>query len=171
MVRLLDANVLITAHNLYYPINRVPEFWEWLVHMGNTNRLKIPVEILEEIIEKSPIGQWLKEADNAASLRLDEDADPGLVQTVIAAYAADLNDTEFIEIGRDPFLIAYAMANRAERTIVTVEASKPKTQRANRRISDVCNDLRINWCDSFQMLSVLNFTTSWRSALDGNGHD
>jgi hypothetical protein len=149
-VHLLDANVVITAHNLYYPINRVPEFWEWLVHMGNTNRLKIPVEILEEITEKSPIGQWLKEADNAASLRLDEDVDPELVQTVIAAYA---------------------MANRVERTVVTVEASKPKTQRANRRIPDVCNDLRINWCDSFQMLSVLNFTTSWRSALDGNGRD
>lgn len=149
-MHLLDANVVITAHNLYYPINRVPEFWEWLVHMGNTNRLKIPVEILEEITEKSPIGQWLKEADNAASLRLDEDVDPELVQTVIAAYA---------------------MANRVERTVVTVEASKPKTQRANRRIPDVCNDLRINWCDSFQMLSVLNFTTSWRSALDGNGRD
>ncbi|WP_410001046.1 DUF4411 family protein [Rhizobium leguminosarum] len=27
-MHLLDANVLITAHNLYYPIQRVPEFWD-----------------------------------------------------------------------------------------------------------------------------------------------
>ena len=27
MLYLLDANVLITAHNLYYPIDAVPEFW------------------------------------------------------------------------------------------------------------------------------------------------
>ncbi|WFU06806.1 DUF4411 family protein (plasmid) [Rhizobium sp. CB3171] len=164
-MHLLDANVLITAHNLYYPINRVPEFWEWLVHMGSMGRLKIPVEILEEITEKSPIGQWLKEGDNGASLQLDEDVDPELVQAVIAAYATDLNDAEIIEIGRDPFLIAYAMANPTERVVVTVEASKPKTQRANRRVPDVCNDLGVTWCDSFQMMSSLDFTTAWRSAL------
>ena len=27
MLYLLDANVLITAHNLYYPIDSVPEFF------------------------------------------------------------------------------------------------------------------------------------------------
>nr|WP_234706678.1 DUF4411 family protein [Ensifer aridi] len=27
-VYLLDANVLITAKNQYYPIHRVPEFWD-----------------------------------------------------------------------------------------------------------------------------------------------
>ena len=34
MLYLLDASVLITAYNSYYPIDRVPEYWEWLVHMG-----------------------------------------------------------------------------------------------------------------------------------------
>ena len=31
---LLDANVLIDANRDYYPIERVPEFWEWLAEMG-----------------------------------------------------------------------------------------------------------------------------------------
>lgn len=30
MLCLLDANVLIGAHNDYYPIDRMPQFWEWL---------------------------------------------------------------------------------------------------------------------------------------------
>ncbi|WP_284759968.1 DUF4411 family protein [Agrobacterium sp. fls2-241-TYG-188a] len=135
-MHLLDANVLIAAHNLYYPIQRVPEFWDWLVHMGEIGALKIPVEILEEITDGSELAQWLKEGDNYEALKLDDGVDPGLVQTVIERYAADLNDAEIIEVGRDPFLIAHALAHRSDKIVVTVEASKPSTKRANRRIPD-----------------------------------
>ncbi|MCY4508918.1 MAG: DUF4411 family protein [Acidobacteria bacterium] len=31
MLYLLDANVLIDAHRDYYPLGRVPEFWDWLI--------------------------------------------------------------------------------------------------------------------------------------------
>ncbi|PDT33884.1 MULTISPECIES: DUF4411 family protein [Rhizobiaceae] len=164
-MHLLDANVLITAHNLYYPIGRFPEFWDWLVHMGEAGEIKVPVEILEEITEGSEIGRWLSEADNYSVLRLDEDVDPALVQAVIEKYAPDLNDAEVIEIGRDPFLIAYAMALPANRIVVTVEASKPSAKRANRRIPDVCKDLGVKWCNSFEMMTALNFTTAWRSQI------
>ncbi|CCM79639.1 DUF4411 family protein [Rhizobium mesoamericanum] len=164
-MHLLDANVLITAHNLYYPIGRFPEFWDWLVHMGNTGEIKIPLEILEEITEGSEIGRWLSEGDNYESLRLDEEVDPALVQAVIEKYAPDLNDAEIIEIGRDPFLIAYAMAQPADRIVVTVEASKPSAKRANRRIPDVCKDLGVEWCNSFEMMNALNFTTGWRARV------
>lgn len=163
-MHLLDANVLITAHNLYYPIGRFPEFWDWLVHMGEGGHVKMPVEILEEITEGSELAEWLDQGDNYNALRLEEEVDPDRVQAVIARYAADLNDAEIIAIGRDPFLIAYALAQPSTRTVVTVEASKPSTQRANRRIPDICNDLGIQWCNSFQMLAALNFTTSWRAA-------
>lgn len=164
-MHLLDTNVLITAHNLYYPIQRVPEFWDWLVHMGETGTLKIPVEILEEITEGSELAQWLNEGDNYDALMLNEDVDPALVQTVIKKYAHDLNDAEIIEVGRDPFLIAHALAYRADRIVVTVEASKPSTRRANRRIPDVCRDLEVRWCNSFQMLAELNFRTGWRAQV------
>lgn len=32
MLYLLDANVLITANRTYYPLERVPEYWAWLVN-------------------------------------------------------------------------------------------------------------------------------------------
>ena len=47
---LLDANVLIDANRDYYPIARVPEFWDWLLEMGRLGRIKIPLEIYEEVI-------------------------------------------------------------------------------------------------------------------------
>ena len=53
MIYLLDANVLITAHHLYYPVNAVPEFWDWLVHMGNSGKIKMPIETLEEVKDGS----------------------------------------------------------------------------------------------------------------------
>ncbi len=31
MLYLLDANVLIDADRDYYPIDRVPEFWDWIL--------------------------------------------------------------------------------------------------------------------------------------------
>ena len=164
-MHLIDANVLITAHSLYYPLDRFPEFWSWLIHMGQAGWVKMPVEILEEIATGSPLDKWLDEGDNYECLRLDEEVDPTLVQSVLNKYATDLNDAEIIEIGRDPFLIAYALAQPTQRCVVTVEASKPSKQRANRRIPDVCNDLSINCCNSFQMLSALNFTTNWQSSI------
>lgn len=135
------------------------------MHMGELGALKIQVEILEEITDGSELAQWLKEGDNYEALKLDDDVDPGLVQTVIERYAPDLNDAEIIEVGRDPFLIAHALAHRSDRIVVTVEASKPSTKRANRRIPDVCNDLEVRWCNSFQMMTDLDFRTGWRSQL------
>ena len=41
MVYLLDANVLITANNLYYAIDQVPEYWEWLTYMGGQGHVTV----------------------------------------------------------------------------------------------------------------------------------
>lgn len=53
MLYLLDANVLITAHRLYYPVDAVPEFWAWLVHKGNADEIKMPIETFEEVKDGS----------------------------------------------------------------------------------------------------------------------
>ena len=39
---LLDANVLIDANRDYYPIERIPEFWDWLAYQGRQGNVKIP---------------------------------------------------------------------------------------------------------------------------------
>jgi hypothetical protein len=49
MLYLLDANVLITASNLYYPVDAVPEFWAWLAHNGAAGNVKMPLETFEEV--------------------------------------------------------------------------------------------------------------------------
>jgi len=49
MLYLLDANVLITANNTYYPVDRVAEYWEWLIYMSKSGYVKMPLEIFEEV--------------------------------------------------------------------------------------------------------------------------
>ena len=147
MIYLTDANVLITANNFYYPIDRVPEYWEWLAYMGSQGHVKMPFEIFEEVkdgpddAEKDLLFAWLQEDDIKKSLLLDEQVDPGLVQKVIAeGYAPDLTDDEVEQIGRHPFLIAYALAGK-DRWVVTVETSAAKKQRQNRKVADVSKAL------------------------------
>ena len=51
MLYLLDSSTLITANSKYYPVDRVPEFWEWLTYKATNGQVKMPIEMLEEIKE------------------------------------------------------------------------------------------------------------------------
>ena len=163
MLYLLDANVLIDANRDYYPIQRIPEFWEWLVHVGQSTAVKIPVEIYEEIKDLADLGTWLKNDVTEKALVLAQECDPSLVARVIEhGYADDLTDDEVENIGRDPFLIAYALTAKGEICVVTTEVSKPKRQRANRHLPDVCADLEVPWCNTFEFVRRLDFSTNWQ---------
>jgi hypothetical protein len=97
--------------------------------MGENNRIKIPVEVYEEITEGSPketgedlLYDWIKDHPNQNALLLEEDVDRMLVQRVVyEGYAHDLKDDELEQLGRDPFLIAYALVNIDGRCVVTTE--------------------------------------------------
>lgn len=166
MLYLLDSGVLITASNLYYPVDRVPEFWAWLRHVGENGNVKVPAEIYEEIKDGRDddlLLAWIKGEESKRALLFEEEADVGHVRQVIArGYANDLTDDEVEELGKDPFLIAYALADAANRCIVTTEVSKPRRRRQNRHVPDVCDVLGVQWCDTFAFTRALNFTTSWR---------
>ncbi|VVD87039.1 hypothetical protein PCO31111_01429 [Pandoraea communis] len=166
---LLDANVLITANRDYYPFSMVPEFWEWLLFMAKGGHIKMPIETLEEVrdgggkAKKDALVEWLHETETFDNLRLDEDAEPEHVASVIKfGYADDLTDAEVEQLGQDPFLIAYGVADRDRRVVVSIEASKPGKMRANRKVPDVCKDNGVGCCNTFAMLKSLGFTTGWK---------
>ncbi len=167
MLHLFDANVLITASNMYYPLDAIPEFWEWIAHQAFSGRIKLPVEMLDEVLAGSrredPLLAWM--TAHKEILRLNEEVDPALVNKVVTeGYAPDLTDSELIEIGQDPFLIAYALAAPEERCVVTVETSSPSKLRQNRKIPDVCHHFMVQCKDPFQTYRSLKFSTAWKSA-------
>ena len=169
MLYLLDASVLITANKSYYPVDSVPEFWEWLLYMAGQGRIKIPLEIFEEIKdgpdneEKDLLFGWVQKLDVKNAFLLTESVNVALVQKAITVgYAPDLTDTEVEQLGRDPFLVAYAMAAPDTRVVVTSEVSKPSKARQNRHLPDVCKSLGAQWCDPFALNRALGFRTDWK---------
>ena len=166
---LLDANVLITANTQYYPVDRVPEYWDWLRHMAAAGHVKMPIEIYEEVLdgpknEKDLVFAWLQEAETKNVILLPDAVDVGLVQMItVNGYAPDLTDDQVDRIGRDPFLIAHGLATG--RCIVTVETSEPRKQRHNRKVPDVCDEFAVKWCEPHKFNRDLDFSTAWKKKL------
>lgn len=173
MLYLLDANTLIDAKRDYYPISRIPEFWEWLIYQGNQGKVKIPIEVYEEFSDskdqngvKDELATWADQNEVKESLRFEEEAEQDLVARITyGGYLSNPSDDELQKIGRDPFLLSYALKDLRNRCIVTTESSRPSRQGANRHIPDVCKDFNIRCINNFQMIREMDFSTNWKKLI------
>ena len=155
---LLDTNVLIRAHEDYYPIDRIPQFWTWLHDQATVGIIKMPRQIYDEVAQSSDIlGDWLRQSEVKTALVLAEATDTVRVRHVIEhGYASDLDDIEVESLGRDPFLIAAALCG-TDRVVVTREVSRPSKQRANRKVPDVCAAFGLRVINDFALYRELEF--------------
>lgn len=158
MLYLLDANVLISANNNYYPLDRLPVFWRWLISEGESGHTKIPFEIHNEIaVGNDKLAEWINKKEVRNSLILDEEVDRELINRVInKVYAPSLNYNDLKNASMDPFLIAYALKEK-QRSVVTAETSKPTQICGKRRLPDACNDLNVQWLTDFRLYEIRNF--------------
>lgn len=165
MLYLLDANTLITAKNDYYQLERVPEFWDWLIHHAKQGSVKVPPEIFNEIRRGTDdLAVWIKQAHVESALLLQEEVDPALLQKILdTGYAPNLTDVELEKIGMDPFLMAYSLRDTTNRMVISGEVSAPRKERANRKVPDVCKTLGIQCKNVFTLVSNLNFSTNWNA--------
>jgi len=169
MLYLIDANILITANNNYYPVDAVPEYWAWLEFMATRGDLKMPIEVFDEIKEgpnqpgKDLLYAWIQQDHIKDNLILGEDVDESKLQFVVnEGYAPDLTDDEIEQMGRDPFLISYAVGH-PDRCVITAEQSKPSKIRQNRKVPDVCKTLGVIWYGPFDLNRMLGFRTNWNA--------
>ena len=89
MLYLLDANTLIDAKRDYYPIECIPEFWDWIVYKGKQNKIKIPIEVYEEFSdskdkdgEKDSLATWAEQIEVKDSLLFQEEVEQDLVARI-----------------------------------------------------------------------------------------
>ena len=70
---LRDANTLIDANREYYGIGQVGEYCKWLVHFGEQDRIKISVEIYEELKAGSDaLSACAKQGETETALKFAE---------------------------------------------------------------------------------------------------
>lgn len=171
MLYLIDASMLITARDSYYPLDVVPEYWEWLLYQAQAGNIKMPIEIYEEIKEgpsgiKDPLFAWVQTPEVKNSLILQESViDEFVAQTLMQGYAQDLTDEEIEIIGRDPFLAAYGMVDPTNRVVATSEVSAKSKKRQNRKLPDVCSDMGVKSCNPFELNRALEFSTKWKAGI------
>lgn len=168
MLYILDANTLIDAKRDYYPIDRIPEFWDWLIWQGNQNRIKVPREIYNELTDsldnegnKDSLARWVEDKKVKNALLLQEQPKQEYISKIIyQGYANDLTGYELEKIGVDPILVSYSLTDPANRVIVTTEVSRPSKKRANKKIPDICEHFKIRCINNFQLIRECDFKTN-----------
>ena len=85
----------------------------------------------EIAVANGPLPDWICESHTKKVLILDQEVDADLFDKVDGRYGTDLTDSDLEKIGRDPLLIAYALA-ASDRVIVTkeVEACRRRARTA-----------------------------------------
>ena len=166
MLFLLDTNVLIEAKNLYYPLDRIPQFWAWIVWHAELGQIKIPTQVIVEIErgrEDDDLLIWVK--SNRKQLEFSEDIDEiDWLRMLTIGYGfspTEVEEEALVDKRADPYLVALALSNTAERCIVTLESSKALPRNlplpSNRKIPTVCDLLNIRHINTFELIRELDF--------------
>ncbi len=102
---LADTSLLITANDSYYPIDRIPQYWDWLAEQARAGLLKIPQEIMNEITPSHDgFRRWLK--NNKANLLLDKSVGyHSALPMILKHYGDDLTEVEVMKVGKDPLYL------------------------------------------------------------------
>jgi len=159
-VYVLDTNVFIQAHRLYYPFDVAPGFWDSLIEFGQKGIIHSIDWVRNEIIDgKDELAEWVK-GDGAILFRATITSNQS--NTVIAAYARvgsfvkataryqDIHRESFLA-GADGWVVAYAQLIGG--TVVTME--QPARTGAKVKIPDVCEALGVPWITTYDMLRNL----------------
>lgn len=154
MTYLIDANVLITAKNVYYAFDLLPAFWNWLEEQLKVGTVDTAARIRQELMrgrDDDPLKQWV-----LTQPTLGRDPTAATVQSMreLSAWAdAEPRFTSgakaaFFGSG-DYYLIAEAMAH--DDTLVTLETPQPQGK-ASVKIPDACARFDIDAVTTFEML-------------------
>ncbi len=153
MTYLLDANVFIEAENRYYDFDFCPAFWDWLIHRQDIvcSIDKVKEELLQYNDE---LTTWVKENIEHISFKPFDEESTAHFKAINRWMEEQKYKPAAIDKFRrdaDYYLIAYAKAHGL--TVVTQEVSAPHAKKII-KIPDVCEALRIECMNTFDMLKI-----------------
>jgi hypothetical protein len=163
-VYVLDSNFFIQAHRVSYPLDIAFSFWNKVKQLANQGRIISIDKVKNELYDKNDaLETWCKE-------NLPDDFFKDTSQVIaaygqISAWAFSRSGhylpnaiNEFLDAEEaDAFLIAYALADKANRIVVTHEISNPN-QRNKIKIPEPCVALSVTCCNTIEMFRRLGET-------------
>lgn len=163
MIYLLDSNIFITAAKTFYSFDFGLIFWYFLVDQADKVKIASIDKVLNEINKcEDRLKKWAN--DSFAEYFLDTKRNHVIQNySELMRWAENKNNyytrnaiDEFMkEDNADPWLIAFALVERENYTIVTFEKFN-KEQKNRVPIPNICEEFKLLNCDLYQMLKDLN---------------
>jgi len=163
-VFIIDSNFLIEAHRKTYPLDIAHGFWNKVKQLAIEEKIISIDKVKNEIYgNEDDLKNWC-----IANLPNNFFKDTSVVlsqYSIIANWAANRSShympkalTEFLSYGvADAYIIAFALADNTNRTVVTQEVSDPRCR--NRiKIPEPCIALSVGYCNTIEMFRRLGET-------------
>lgn len=163
-VYVLDSNFFIQAHRVSYPLDIAFSFWNKVKQLAEQGRIISIDKVKNELYEKNDaLEAWCK-----ANLPEDFFKDSSHVMSAygqVSTWEISRNEhylpnalNEFLDADEaDAFLIAYALADKTNRIIVTHELSN-LNKKNKIKMPEPCNALGVSFCSTIDMFRRLGET-------------
>lgn len=160
---LLDANIFISAHRMTYPLDVAVSFWKKLKELADADIIFSLNNVKEEIFNnQDQLKTWCKNNLKDGFFKKSESAISEY--QIVVKWAASMKHykpsaiSDFLSSkGADAFLVAFALSDADNITIVTYETSRPEGK--NRiKIPEPCNHFGIRYLTPIEMFREIKET-------------
>jgi hypothetical protein len=157
-IYIIDANVLMQAHRLYYAFPICPGFWDFLLQQHQAGRIISLDRVHAEIDPGDALHRWVKSSAPSTLFASTQDAGVGQNFGNLAAWVQ--GNAQFTQTAKDEFarvadgwLVAYALAH-PNHVVVTMEE---RADGAKKRVPlpNVCLQFGVRYTDTFTMIKEL----------------
>ena len=155
----LDSSIFIEAHKRYYAFDIAPTFWEKLIDLANDGKICSIDRVKKELTKgNDDLKQW---AENSFDEYFHSTNDNKILMFYTKLMEWSYSNNQFTQEAKDEFatadiadawLIAYAKVNNC---IVATEERLNLNKKSKILIPNVCNEFKIEYVDTFQMLRQL----------------
>ncbi|ACF14028.1 PIN domain protein [Chloroherpeton thalassium ATCC 35110] len=160
---ILDSNVFIQAWRLTYPIDVVPNFWKKLRALAQSGHIISIDKVKDELYKNSDgLKTWCME--NLPPEFFKDTTEVIEAYIKVSGWISEKQNhykqaaiDEFLRHDEaDAFLVAYTLADRENRKIVTYEVSSQGRKKV--KISDCAGDLGVDYMNTIEMFRALKET-------------
>ena len=153
----LDANVFINAHRLYYAFDIVPCFWSVLVELARKGLIASIDRVKDELQKNDdPLKKWaLSEFDHWFLSTNTEEVLDSYGQLMVWSFGnphyEDVAKHQFADEA-DSWLVAFAKAYN----YIVVTHEQPNHSPKKIKIPNACKAMGVRYMNTFEMLRKLN---------------
>jgi hypothetical protein len=163
-VYIVDSNFFIQAHRDTYPLDIAFSFWNKVKQLAFDGKIISIDKVKDEIYDKNDALEfWCKNNLPDDFFKDSSEVINEYKQVTLWAFSRGSHYSqnainEFLDADEaDAFIVAYALGNRATRTIVTQEVSRPE-MKSKIKIPEPCNALNVRYIRAMEMFRELGET-------------